>query len=274
MICNVLFSRRTHIGILASEALKTAALQSQWSQNTVQDLGRNVLLWGVERLVAVGVHESGAVFWAEGQVSADGSGRHRSGLPGVASDCLQAFPDLLMLQVHAQEAGRLARQAVDACWLPDVAAHSESALVCLEAVKAAAGHGRVVHLPKELSDLLHRGKGWRSDVHLPARHSSMPPVSITLDACQSYSKRSKSRGLGEEAIAHLSGLGMLQYKMVDLLKDVVCISPIVVAKDSIFSHCLTSASFGVSSGSIPAGNGLRHDIDQQNDKQQMTRTTH
>ena len=67
---------------------------------------------------------------------------------------------------------------------------------------------------------------------------------------------------------------MLQYKVVDLLKDVVCISPIVVAKDSIFIHCLTSASFGASSGSIPAGNGLRHYIDQQNDKQQMTRTTH
>ena len=149
----------------------------------MQDLGRKVLLWGAGLLVAAGVHESGAVVWAVGQVSADGSGRHRSGLPVVASDRHQAFPDLLMLQVHPQEAGRPARQAVDACWLPDDAAHSESALVCLAAVKAAAGHGRVVHLPKELSDLLHRGEGWRSDVHLPARHSSMPPVSITLDAC-------------------------------------------------------------------------------------------
>lgn len=67
---------------------------------------------------------------------------------------------------------------------------------------------------------------------------------------------------------------MLQYKVVDLLKDVVCISPIVIAKDSIFSHCLTSGFLGVSLGSIPAGNGLRHDTDQQIDKQQMTRTMH
>ena len=67
---------------------------------------------------------------------------------------------------------------------------------------------------------------------------------------------------------------MLQYKVVDLLKDVVCISPIVVAKDSIFSHCLTSAFLCVDSGSIPAGNGLRHDTDQQIDKQQLTRTMH
>ena len=80
--------------------------------------------------------------------------------------------------------------------------------------------------------------------------------------------------LAKEARIYLSGLGMLQYKVVDLLKDIICISPIIVTKDSIFSHCFTSAFLGVSLGSIPAGNGLRHDTDQQVDKQQMTRTMH
>jgi hypothetical protein len=75
--------------------------------------------------------------------------------------------------------------------------------------------------------------------------------------------------LAKEACAHLSGLGMLQYKVVDLLKDVVCISPIVVAKDTIFSHCLILNSLCVSSSGFTSVNCLINDIDQHSGIQQM-----
>ncbi len=102
--------------------------------------------------------------------------------------------------MHFQKASRPARPAVDACWLHDDVARFVPNLVCLKAVRAAAGHGHGYHLPNGRSGLLCRAEGLLSDIHVPAKETSMPPASITLDASQTSSVRFQSRDLGERSM--------------------------------------------------------------------------